>query len=298
MADPPTLQKCAATQRGIMDVSKAGSPVLLPDTRVPVHRILGMNPGPMTGSGTNSYLIGDRDLSLLDPGPRDDAQFDNFMEAIAGRKLSYILITHTHGDHSPGALRLHEATGAELVGLAAPESGSHDLTFRPSKIWRDGDVVETDEYRIRLIHTPGHVSNHFCFLVEEDQLLFTGDHILQGTTSVILPPDGDMSHYLESLGELAKLPLQFLAPGHGEVMTNPAQEISQLISHRFKRERKVLDGLEKLGSCILDELVLVVYDDVDKRLIPWAKKTLTAHLIKLERDGKISSDGHENWQIR
>jgi len=279
-----------------MDVSKAGIPVLLPNTSVPVHRILGRNPGPMTGPGTNSYLIGDKELSLLDPGPRDDAQFDNFIEAIAGRKLSYILITHTHGDHSPGALRLHQATGAELVGLAAPEFGSHDQTFKPLKLWSDGDVIKTQEYSVRLIHTPGHVSNHFCFLLEQDQLLFTGDHILQGTTSVILPPDGDMSHYLDSLAQLEKMPLRALAPGHGEVMTDPGQEIRLLVAHRLKRERKVLDALKKLGRCTLDELVVVVYDDVGEHLIPWAKKTLTAHLIKLERDGALSKDA-EHWQI-
>jgi glyoxylase-like metal-dependent hydrolase (beta-lactamase superfamily II) len=279
-----------------MDVSKAGTPVLLPNTSVPVHRILGRNPGPMTGSGTNSYLIGDKELSLLDPGPRDDAQFDNFIEAIAGRKLSYILITHTHGDHSPGALRLQEATGAELVGLEAPEFGGHDQTFKPLKLWLDGDVIKTEEYSVRLIHTPGHVSNHFCFLLEQDQLLFTGDHILQGTTSVILPPDGDMSHYLDSLAQLERMPLRALAPGHGEVMTDPGQEIRLLVAHRLKRERKVLDGLKKLGRCTLDELVVVVYDDVGEHLIPWAKKTLTAHLIKLERDGALSKGG-EHWQI-
>jgi glyoxylase-like metal-dependent hydrolase (beta-lactamase superfamily II) len=279
-----------------MDVSKAGTPVLLPNTSVPVHRILGRNPGPMTGSGTNSYLIGDKELSLLDPGPRDDAQFDNFIEAIAGRKLFYILITHTHGDHSPGALRLQEATGAELVGLEAPEFGGHDQTFKPLKLWLDGDVIKTEEYSVRLIHTPGHVSNHFCFLLEQDQLLFTGDHILQGTTSVILPPDGDMSHYLDSLAQLERMPLRALAPGHGEVMTDPGQEIRLLMAHRLKRERKVLDGLKKLGRCTLDELVVVVYDDVGEHLIPWAKKTLTAHLIKLERDGALSKGG-EHWQI-
>lgn len=278
-----------------MDISKAGTPVLLPGTKVPVHRILGRNPGPMTGPGTNSYLIGSDQLALVDPGPRDDTQFDNFMAAIADRKLAYILVTHTHGDHSPGALRLHEATGADLVGLPAPEFGSHDLSFKPSRLWRDGDTIETDEYRLKLIHTPGHVSNHFCILLEQDQLLFTGDHVLQGTTSVILPPDGDMSHYIESLQQLEKMPLRFLAPGHGTIMDDPQGEISKLITHRLNREKKVLAGLVKLGRCTLDELVLEVYDDVGEHLIPWAKKTLMAHLLKLEREQLIASD-EEVWQ--
>lgn len=277
-----------------MDGSKAGIPVLLAGTQVPVHRVLGRNPGPMTGPGTNSYLIGDQVLALVDPGPRDDIQFENFISAIDGRKLAYILATHTHGDHSPGALRLHEATGAELVGLAAPEFGSHDLTFNPAKRWQNGDLVKTSEYSIRLIHTPGHVSNHFCFLLEQEQLLFTGDHILEGTTSVILPPDGDMGHYLDSLAYLQTIPLRFLAPGHGEVMADPQGEISRLIAHRLKREKKALESLQKLGPSSLDDLVVVVYDDVAEHLIPWAKKTLTAHLVKLKRD-KLITDNDELW---
>lgn len=277
-----------------MDASNAGVPVLLSGTEVPVHRILGRNPGAMTGPGTNSYLIGEEELSLVDPGPKDDVQFENFIKAIAGRRLAYILVTHTHGDHSPGALRLHEATGAELVGLPAPIFAGHDPTFKPSKHWKDGDVIQTGEYEIQLVHTPGHVSNHFCFLLKQDQMLFTGDHILQGTTSVILPPDGDMGHYLDSLGELQSMSLSYLAPGHGEVMNAPQEEIAGLVAHRLKREKKALQSLKSLTPCSLDELVLVVYDDVAEHLIPWAKKTLTAHLVKLERDGAIGRDG-ENW---
>ncbi|MFK7865757.1 MAG: MBL fold metallo-hydrolase [Pseudohongiellaceae bacterium] len=279
-----------------MDGSKAGIPVRLPGTKVPVQRLLGRNPGPMTGPGTNSYLIGERELSLIDPGPKDDAQFASFMDAIDGRKLAYILVTHTHGDHSPGALRLHEETGAELVGLPAPVFAGHDPTFKPVQKWQHGDILTTAEYEIRLIHTPGHVSNHFCFLLQEDQMLFTGDHILQGTTSVILPPDGDMGHYLDSLQALGSEALSYLAPGHGEVMDDPHAEISQLIAHRLKREKKALDRLRDLGPSTLDQLVVVVYDDVADHLIPWAKKTLTAHLVKLERDGAIQQK-NSLWMV-
>lgn len=277
-----------------MNSNEAGLPVRVGNTRVPVHRILGLNPGPMTGPGTNSYLIGDQQLALLDPGPRDDTQCDNFMAAIGKRELKYILVTHTHGDHSPGAQRLQKLTGAELVGLPAPESGNHDREFLPSKRWQHDDVIETDEYSLRLIHTPGHVSNHICFLLQEEQMLFTGDHILQGTTSVILPPDGDMSHYLASLKSITLLPLRYLAPGHGELMEQPQAEIDKLIAHRLQRERKVLVGVDRLGSSTIEELVLVVYDDVAEHLLPWAKKTLLAHLIKLQRDGLLIAEG-DNW---
>ncbi len=273
---------------------EAGKPIRVGNTSVPVHRILGRNPGPMTGPGTNSYLIGDQQLSLLDPGPRDDTQCANFLAAIGERKLKYILVTHTHGDHSPGAQRLQEATGAELVGMPAPLSGNHDREFKPNKSWQHDDVIQLDDYSIRLVHTPGHVSNHLCYLLEQDQMLFTGDHVLQGTTSVILPPDGDMSHYLESLSHIAKLGLRYLAPGHGELMQQPNLEIEKLIAHRLKREQKVLAGVDKLVESTVDQLVLVVYDDVAEHLIPWAKKTMLAHLIKLQRDGLLVNKG-DNW---
>lgn len=274
-----------------------GVPAAIAELQIPVKRILGRNPGPMTGSGTNSYLIGTHRLALLDPGPKDDAQFESFMAAIGDARLETILITHTHGDHSPGALRLQQATGAELVGMPAPATGAHhDNTFKPDRVWRDGDVIESEEYSLQLIHTPGHVSNHICFLLREEQLLFTGDHILQGTTSVILPPDGDMTAYLDSLQYLQTLPLRYLAPGHGYVMSQPHDEIAKLIAHRLKREQKVIAGLQQLGTCELDQLVMTVYDDVASHLIPWAKKTLLAHLIKLERDGQVVC--HDDcWQI-
>ncbi len=280
-----------------MNVSEAGTAIAVATNSVPVKRILGRNPGPMTGPGTNSYLIGTQSLSLLDPGPADEVQLHSFLEAIGTATLKYILITHTHGDHSPGALALQEATGATLVGRKAPEVAGHDRTFVPDKIWQDEEIIDVGEYTIQLIDTPGHASNHICFLLREEQLLFTGDHVLQGTTSVILPPDGDMAAYLDALARLKNMPLTALAPGHGEIMSEPQAEIEKLIAHRLKREQKVLTGLNSLGACGLDELVLRVYDDVAAHLIPWAKKTLLAHLIKLEREQKISQ-ANELWQLK
>ncbi len=273
-----------------------GVPVTVADTQVPVRRILGRNPGAMTGPGTNSYLIGTRSLSLLDPGPKDALQFDSFMAAIGTAKLDYIFVTHTHKDHSPGAARLQQATGAELVGLPAPGVSGHDSSFHPAREWHHGDIIDTEEYSVQLIHSPGHVSNHICFLLEDEQMLFTGDHVLQGTTSVILPPDGDMEAYLDSLHHLQTLPLRYLAPGHGDIMDNPQAELASLISHRLRREQKVVDRLEKLGACHLDSLVLSVYDDVAEHLIIWAKKTLLAHLIKLQREGRVVLRD-DNWHL-
>ena len=279
-----------------MQSFESGVPTPIGGVKIPVSRILGRNPGPMTGPGTNSYLIGKERLCLLDPGPVDEAQFVNFMEAIGDRKLEYLLITHTHADHSPAAVKIQAQTGAELVGLAAPEVTGHDITFQPTKIWQHDDVIDCGEYKIRLIHTPGHVSNHICFLLVEEMFLFTGDHVLQGTTSVILPPDGDMGAYLASLSFLQRLPLRYLAPGHGDVMDKPQEEISRLIEHRMKREGKVISSLQNLGESTIDELVPSVYDDVASHLIPWAKKTMLAHLIKLQREGVISGE-RGRWKI-
>lgn len=273
----------------------AGEAVAIATQSIPVFRILGHNPGPMTGPGTNSYLIVGEKTCLIDPGPADERQLDAILDAVGDNNLDYILVTHTHRDHSPGALRLQQATSAQLVGLAVPEAAGQDLTFHPSSYWQDGDVLDCGDYSIELIHTPGHVSNHLCFLLAEERLLFTGDHVLQGTTPVILPPDGNMAHYLGSLERLQKLDLLMLAPGHGDVMHEPQQEISKLIQHRLQREAKVFAGLEKLGKCDLDALVQVVYDDVAEHLIPWAKKTLLAHLYKLESEGRAVLSG-EYWQ--
>ena len=279
-----------------MEGFEPGVPTAIDGCKIPVKRILGRNPGPMTGPGTNSYLIGQDRLCLLDPGPIDDVQFESFMSAIGNRKLEYLLLTHTHGDHSPGAARIHEATDATLVGISAPDVAGQDQSFQPQQKWQHGDEVDCGEYKIRLIHTPGHVSNHLCFLLVEEALLFTGDHVLQGTTSVILPPDGDMSACLDSLAYLQTLRLRYLAPGHGGIMDEPHLEIEKLIAHRLKREAKVLAGLAELGECTVDELVLIVYDDVAEHLIPWAKRTMLAHLIKLERDDRII-ESKDRWRL-
>ncbi|MEQ8954969.1 MAG: MBL fold metallo-hydrolase [Gammaproteobacteria bacterium] len=261
---------------------------------VPVQRILGRNPGPMTGPGTNSYLIGRQRLCLIDPGPANREQLASFVQIIADRELVYILATHTHGDHSPGALALQEATGAELVGMIAAPGPAHDASFKPIRSWRGGESIQCEHYTLELVHTPGHVHNHLCIYLREEKLLFTGDHVLQGTTSVILPPDGDMAAYLASLEMLRTRDLRQLAPGHGGLIDEPYRELEKLIAHRLRRERKVLDGVADLGPCDLERLVGRVYDAVDPAMYPWAKKTMLAHLIKLQQEGQVVADG-SNW---
>lgn len=275
---------------------EAGVPAPVGSFKVPVHRILGRNPGPMTGPGTNSYLVGSEQLCLIDPGPINPQQTQSFLDALAGRTLSYILVTHTHGDHSPAAMPLAQETGAALVGLKAPDAMGQDHSFNPSSDWHHGDVIELEDFSLQCLHTPGHVSNHFCYLLREEGLLFTGDHVLQGTTPVILPPDGDMADYFESLNMLLTMDLKYLAPGHGDLMDDPKAEINQLLDHRRKREAKIVSALQKIHPASMDELVLLVYDDVAQHLIPWAKKTLLAHLYKLEKEGK-AQQSEERWQI-
>ena len=283
-----------------MSLLQPGVPVELETEAVRVRRILGLNPGPMTGPGTNTYLIGTDNLTLIDPGPIDAAQLKNFLAAIGDSRLVNILVTHTHGDHSPGALALAKETGATLIGLNAPQAPGQDHSFVSDIACTDGDIIECQDtagrYSLQLIHTPGHVSNHLCFLLREEGLLFTGDHVLQGTTPVILPPDGDMSDYLSSLERLLSLPLISLAPAHGEVMRAPFTEIEKLIAHRLKREAKILERLRLLTPCTDDELVVSAYDDVGEHLLPWAKRTMSAHLIKLAKEGKARFDD-SHWRV-
>tara|TARA_R100001015_G_C4614678_1_gene170571 strand:+ start:408 stop:1283 length:876 start_codon:yes stop_codon:yes gene_type:complete len=270
----------------------AGQPVPVGTGKVSVQRVLCANASMMTGPGTNTYVLGDRDMAVVDPGPALPDHTDAIMQALADRPLKWIFVTHTHGDHSPGTSALQALTGACVIGMAPPPGALYqDASFAPDRLYQDGERIICDGFTMQLIRTPGHVSNHICFLLEEDGLLFTGDHILQGTTPVILPPDGDMGDYLASLEQLRGLPLQALAPGHGEIMREPAQVINTLVRHRLRREQKIVNALQNLGPATLDTLVLQAYDDVAEHLLPWAKKTLLAHLIKLLRDGRAAVDG-------
>lgn len=276
----------------------AGVPVRLDSGRVPVSRLVCPNPGMMTGPGTNSYLIGTERLTLVDPGPVSPEHLQAILEALQGRPLDRILVTHTHGDHSPGTAALQERTGAEVVGLSPPGGQYQDRTFRPDRLYHDGERLVCDGFSVTLLHTPGHVSNHLCFLLEEERMLFTGDHVLQGMTPVILPPDGNMQDYLRSLELLRELPLASLAPGHGALIENPSQTITILIRHRLWREQKVVTVLQQQSSAVtLEELVAGVYDDVAQHLLPWAAKTLLAHLYKLEAEERVvHSEGR--WSLR
>lgn len=251
-----------------------------------VWRLTCANPGAMTGPGTNTYLVGAAgDWTVIDPGPVSEQHLRSILAAAPGT-IRRILVTHTHPDHSPGALALRSATRAELLGRRAAHSRDQDPTFQPDREPADGDRLPLGaRITIRVLHTPGHASNHLCYLLEEERLLFTGDHVIQGSTVVIDPPDGDMSAYLASLDRLLGEDLAHLAPGHGTLMPQPHEAVRALIRHRLRREAKVLAALKNSPAADLPSLVARVYDDVPAHLHALAARSLLAHLLKLESDG-------------
>jgi len=262
-----------------------------------VRCVTAPNPGVMTGPGTNTYIVGDRELAVIDPGPESAAHLAVLLEAARG-KLKWILCTHTHRDHSPCAHALKRATGAEVLGFATvPDDGRQDTDFKPDRALVEGDILATAEFTLRAVHTPGHASNHLCYLLEGAALLFTGDHVMQGSTVVISPPDGDMTAYFASLERLLSLQLTAIAPGHGRVIDKPHDEVRRLIAHRLKREQKVMDAVSRANSPTLDELLPLVYDDVPERIHPVARRSLAAHLIKLERDGRVEEQSGRWWPL-
>lgn len=258
-----------------------------------VRRLTASNAGPMTGPGTNTYLLGEREVAVVDPGPADAAHIESILAA-CGQQLRWVLVTHTHPDHSPAAQILAERTGARLMGNVLADDGFQDQTFTSDHAFAHDELLQTEEFTLRALATPGHVDNHLCFLVEEDGLLLTGDHIMQGSTVVIIPPAGDMKAYIDSLELLLDYPLEALAPGHGQLIQEPRREIEGLIRHRLTRENKVVKVLSETGSGDLDSLVAPVYDDVDPKLHPVARYSLWAHLIKLRKDGRAEQRG-ERW---
>lgn len=251
-----------------------------------VSRLLAPNPSWETGPGTNTYLLGTDDVTVVDPGPADVGHIEAIIAQSPGR-IRHILVTHTHEDHSPGAALLAERTGAQVLGCAVLDDEWQDTSYRPQRVLRHDEQLELGGVRLRAVHTPGHVGNHLCYLVEDDELLITGDHIMNGSTVVIVPPSGDMADYLASLALLRQYPLRSLAPGHGDLMEQPQATVDYLIQHRLRREAKVLDCVRRTGPGTLEDLLPVAYDDVASNLHGLASLSLWAHLLKLVRDGQV-----------
>ena len=263
-----------------------------------VRRIVAPNPGPMTGPGTNTYIVGESDLVLVDPGPAVPSHIDAILTCV-GDRLRYIACTHTHPDHSPAAAVVADATGAELIGRTTADDRHQDLSFQPASQIDDDECIAGKDWTLRAIRTPGHVDNHVCYLLEEEGMVFAGDHIMNGSTVVIVPPGGNMADYIASLRRLLDYQVKVVAPGHGELIQDCRGEVEKLVRHRLMREAKVFAALDQRPQS-LDQLVVNVYDDVDPMMHEWAKLSLLAHLIKLEGEGrtlKTPLSGVDHWQL-
>ncbi|MEP7302329.1 MAG: MBL fold metallo-hydrolase [Caldimonas sp.] len=265
-----------------------------------VIRVTAGNGSMMTGPGTNTYLVGGgggNEWAAIDPGPALDAHVEAILAAAPG-PITRIFATHTHHDHSPATVALKARTGAVVHGLAARHREWQDGTFAPDVTLHGGERIElVPGTTLAAIHTPGHASNHLCYLLEEEKLLFTGDHVMQMSTVVINPPDGDMRAYVESLRSLLGLDLDWLAPGHGFLMPEPRQAMEKIIAHRLGREAKVLAALRTLAPATTSALLERVYADVPARLHPMAMRSLTAHLLKLRDDG-VAAEHEGEWALR
>ncbi|CAA0082665.1 Hydroxyacylglutathione hydrolase GloC [Zhongshania aliphaticivorans] len=272
---------------GVLDTLLAG-----------VHRIVAPNPSVMTGPGTNTYLLGNKRITVLDPGPAIPVHIEAIEAGVAqlGGVIERIVTTHTHPDHSPGAAALQARFKVPVIGAEIADDGHQDTSFAPTHGLSHDDCFDVDGGVLRAIHTPGHVGNHFCFFHEPSGTMFTGDHIMQGSTVVIIPPAGDMADYIASLRLLLNYPLKFLAPGHGTLIETPVEEVEGLIAHRQSREDKVWAALKDVQRGDLDALVRVAYQDVDEAIHPIAKLSLWAHLLKLEKESSAKQDNGQ-WEL-
>jgi glyoxylase-like metal-dependent hydrolase (beta-lactamase superfamily II) len=261
-----------------------------------VWRIVAPNPSPLTGPGTNTYVVGERRRLVIDPGPADAEHVARILE-VSGGAVDRIVCTHSHTDHSPGAALLRARTGAVVLGLPAPDVDDYqDDTYEPDHRLVDGERIEGTDFVLTALHTPGHASNHVCLLLEAGGLIFTGDHLMSGSTVVILPPDGSMRQYLESLRRLRELPVGDIAPGHGAVIRGAVAEIDRVIAHRLAREAKVIDAMRTHVTATLETLLPVVYADVPAFMHPVARYSLLAHVLKLEEEGRVLRAG-ESWTL-
>ncbi len=268
-----------------------------------VTRILAPNPSAYTHTGTQTHIVGDVDVAVIDPGPDDPAHRAAIMAAVAGRPVRAIVITHHHRDHSPASRPLAVATGAAIVG-AAPfaaigDAGRADAAFdagyAPDRVLAEGDTVTGAGWTLTALATPGHTSNHLCFALGETGALFSGDHVMGWATSVVSPPDGDMGAYMASLERLLERDDRIYYPGHGEAVDNPRRLVRGMLGHRRQREGQIL---RLLRECMQDtgSMVARMYAGLDPRLMPAAERSVLAHLYDLDRRGLVTGEGN-TWRI-
>ncbi len=297
---PVTPDEPAYAEIGRLDPERSGSACydIQPGVAVRlsprVVRVTANNGSVMTGPGTNTYLVGGgaaNEWAVIDPGPLDLQHIEAIMKAAPG-PVRWIFVTHTHLDHSPAAMMLAARTGAQVLGALPDHDEGQDASFEPDETLEGGErIALPGDTTLHVIHTPGHASNHLCYLLEEEKLLFTGDHVMQSSTVVINPPDGNMAAYVDSLRALAERDLDWLAPGHGFLMAQPREAMLGIVSHRLRREAKVLAAVQAYGPAEAPALLATVYADVPERMHPVALRSLTAHLIKLRDDGAVAEAG-------
>jgi len=262
-----------------------------------IRRVIAPNPGPFTFTGTGVYIVGRRTVAVIDPGPDLAPHLEALLAALAGETVSHILTTHTHADHSPLAHPLAKRTGAVVIGRAAPPppgasialDEADEALFRPDIEVADGARIIGPGWTLEAIATPGHASNHVCYALIEENALFSGDHVMGWSTTVISPPDGDMTDYYASLDKVAARDFSTLWPTHGPPVTDVASFLAEYRLHRQAREAQILEHLQA-GRTQISEIVAAMYSTTDQRLHPAAARSVTAHLIHLERQGEVESD--------
>jgi glyoxylase-like metal-dependent hydrolase (beta-lactamase superfamily II) len=267
-----------------------------------VRRLVANNPSPFTATGTCSYLVGREELAVIDPGPADEAHVAALISAAGETRIAHILVTHTHRDHAPAAAMLKAATGAPIIG-AAPYTprenfagtfkgldASHDLSYAPDRVLADGEIVAGRGYALEAIATPGHAANHLCFALREEQALFSGDHVMAWSTSIVAPPDGSMGDYIASLDKLRPRAETIFWPGHGGPVREPQRWMRALAHHRRQREASILTRIEA-GDAEVAAIVARVYDNLNPKLIGAATLSTLAHLEDLVARGLIAMEG-------
>ena len=268
-----------------------------------IARVLAPNPSAFTYTGTQTYLVGEGEVAVIDPGPDLPEHLDALNAAIGGRPVAAIMCTHTHRDHSPASRPLAQVTGAPIIGCAAlvlDDAGpradaAFDRDYAPDRVLSDGEGVEVDGRVLTAVATPGHTSNHLCF-AEASGALFTGDHVMGWSTTVVFPPDGDMAAYMASLDTLQQRDDRIYYPAHGPAVTNPRQHVRGFIGHRRQRERQILTLLD-VAAMTVPEIVAAAYPGLDPRLVTAAGGSVLAHLVDLESRGLVGVDG-ETWKKR
>jgi len=266
-----------------------------------IVRFVANNPSVFTFKGTNTYIVGTDDLAIIDPGPEDDTHFDAIMAFVAGRTVSHIAITHTHRDHIDGLDRMANATQAKVCGhgrnadnqgaLANPRGTEYiDASFNPDIVLRDGDKIEGSNWTLEALFTPGHAPDHLCFALPEQDVLFSGDHVMGWNTTVVAPPEGSMSAYMASLEKLVDRPDKVFFPGHGGQIPDPRRMVRGYMVHRNWREQSILGAIRD-GHTTIQKIVALVYKNLDERLITAASLSVQAHVDFLIEKNLVSTDG-------